>query len=173
MHIPGLKVVAPSNPYDAKGLLKSAIRDNNPVLFFEHKRAYNAVKGEVPEGDYTVQVTNPDLQAAAWPGTFAITATPPPRILAIDPIRAPGNDFGTGSIPLTVTGEKQSKHEEKGKNFYFSERTYGSFRRAFQLPDDADADKVLATHKDGVLTIKIAKSTPKSPKPKKIQVSRA
>jgi len=74
---------------------------------------------------------------------------------------------------LTVTGEKRSEHEEKGKNFYFSERSYGSFRRSFQLPDNADADKVLATHKDGVLTIKIAKSAPDAPEPKKIKVGRA
>lgn len=53
---PGLKIVIPSNPYDAYGLLKSAIRANDPVLFFEHKRAYRAVKGEVPEEDYTVPI---------------------------------------------------------------------------------------------------------------------
>jgi 2-oxoisovalerate dehydrogenase E1 component beta subunit len=53
-HIPGLKVVIPSTPYDAKGLLKSAIRDDNPVLFLEHKKAYRLLKGEVPGGEYTV-----------------------------------------------------------------------------------------------------------------------
>jgi 2-oxoisovalerate dehydrogenase E1 component beta subunit len=52
--VPGLKVVIPSNPYDAKGLLLSSIRDPDPVLFFEPKRVYRAAKGEVPEGDYTV-----------------------------------------------------------------------------------------------------------------------
>lgn len=52
-HVPGLKVAVPMTPYDVKGLLKEAIRDNNPVIFFEHKRSYN-MKGEVPEGDYTV-----------------------------------------------------------------------------------------------------------------------
>ncbi|MFC1463930.1 MAG: alpha-ketoacid dehydrogenase subunit beta [Candidatus Brachytrichaceae bacterium NZ_4S206] len=52
-HVPGLKVVIPSNPHDAKGLLKSAIRDDNPVLFLEPKKGYRAIKGEVPEGDYT------------------------------------------------------------------------------------------------------------------------
>ncbi len=52
-HIPGLKVVAPITPYDVKGMLKAAIRDDNPVMFFEHKRSYQ-LKGEVPEGDYTV-----------------------------------------------------------------------------------------------------------------------
>ncbi len=54
IHTAGLKVVVPSNPYDAKGLLISAIRDRDPVLFFEPKRVYRAAKGEVPEGEYTV-----------------------------------------------------------------------------------------------------------------------
>ena len=55
-HVPGLKVVAPSTPYDAKGLLKAAIRDPDPVIFFEHKRAYRLLKGEVPEADYVVPI---------------------------------------------------------------------------------------------------------------------
>ena len=55
-HVPGLKVVIPSTPYDAKGLLKSAVRDPNPVLFFEPKKGYRAIKGEVPEEDYTVPI---------------------------------------------------------------------------------------------------------------------
>ncbi len=53
-HIPGLKVVIPSSPYDAKGLLISAIKDNDPVIFMEPSRLYRAVKEEVPEGSYTV-----------------------------------------------------------------------------------------------------------------------
>jgi 2-oxoisovalerate dehydrogenase E1 component beta subunit len=54
IHTPGLKVVVPSNPYDTKGLLIASIRDGDPVLFMEPKRLYRAVKGEVPEADYTV-----------------------------------------------------------------------------------------------------------------------
>lgn len=59
---PGLKIVMPSTPYDVKGLLKSAIRDDDPVLFFEHKRAYRLIKGEVPEEDYTLPIGKADIK---------------------------------------------------------------------------------------------------------------
>jgi len=54
VHTPGLKVVCPATAYDAKGLIKAAVRDNNPVLFFEHKFLYRRIKEEVPEDDYVV-----------------------------------------------------------------------------------------------------------------------
>jgi len=57
IHVAGLKVVCPSNPHDAKGLLLASIRDPDPVLFFEPKRIYRAARGEVPEGDYTVELS--------------------------------------------------------------------------------------------------------------------
>ncbi|WP_377888595.1 alpha-ketoacid dehydrogenase subunit beta [Alkalihalobacillus sp. R86527] len=61
-NVPGLKIVMPSTPYDAKGLLKAAIRDEDPVLFFEHKRAYRLIKGQVPEEDYTLPIGKADVK---------------------------------------------------------------------------------------------------------------
>ncbi len=73
IHTPGLKVVCPSNPYDAKGLLKSAVKDNDTVMFFEPKRVYRAVKMEVPDGPYEIplsqaKVVRPgeDVTVIAW-----------------------------------------------------------------------------------------------------------
>src|SRR5919198_5178117 len=59
-HVPGLKIVVPSTPYDCKGLLKSSIRDDDPVLFFEHKKSYRRLRGDVPEEDYVVPPGRPD-----------------------------------------------------------------------------------------------------------------
>lgn len=56
VHVPGLKVVTPATAYDAKGLIKAAIRDNDPVIFFEHKGLYRRIKENIPEGDYTVPI---------------------------------------------------------------------------------------------------------------------
>jgi 2-oxoisovalerate dehydrogenase E1 component beta subunit len=56
IHTPGLQVICPSNPYDAKGLLLSAMRQDDPVIFMEPKRVYRASRGDVPEGDYTVPI---------------------------------------------------------------------------------------------------------------------
>jgi 2-oxoisovalerate dehydrogenase E1 component beta subunit len=71
-HVPGLKVVAPSNPADAKGLLKSAIRDDNPVLYFEHKHLYRRLRGAVPPGDHLVPIGR---CAVARPGRDAVVLT--------------------------------------------------------------------------------------------------
>ncbi|MCI0824400.1 MAG: alpha-ketoacid dehydrogenase subunit beta, partial [Chloroflexi bacterium] len=61
-HTPGLKVIAPATPYDAKGLLKSAIRDNSPVVFLEHKKTYRLVRGEVPDEEYTLPIGIADVK---------------------------------------------------------------------------------------------------------------
>jgi 2-oxoisovalerate dehydrogenase E1 component beta subunit len=79
-HEPGLVVVAPSSPYDAKGMLKASIRDDNPVMFFEHKKLYRSIKEEVPDEDYTVPlmkcaVKRPgkDLTAISYGYTLQLT----------------------------------------------------------------------------------------------------
>src|SRR3954468_7397464 len=61
-HIPGLKVIVPSTPYDAKGLFKAAIRDDNPVVIFEHKISYRKVKGPVPDDDYVIPLGVADVK---------------------------------------------------------------------------------------------------------------
>lgn len=73
IHVPGLKVVCPSNPHDAKGLLIASIRDPDPVLFFEPKRIYRAARGDVPDGEYVVPITQAsivrtgtDVTVLAW-----------------------------------------------------------------------------------------------------------
>ncbi|MBZ0160856.1 MAG: alpha-ketoacid dehydrogenase subunit beta [bacterium] len=61
-HVAGLKLVAPSSPADAKGLLKAAIRDPNPVIYFEHKYLYRHIKGEVPDGDHIVPIGQAEVK---------------------------------------------------------------------------------------------------------------
>ncbi len=80
VHTPGLIVVAPSTPYDTKGMLKSAIRDDNPVMFFEHKKLYRSLKQEVPDTDYTVPLLKAairregsDLTAISYGYTMQLT----------------------------------------------------------------------------------------------------
>src|SRR5579871_6614236 len=93
IHVAGLKVVCPSNPADAKGLLLASIRDPDPVMFFEPKRIYRAAKGEVPAGDYTVPVgkaavvrEGKDVTVLAW-GAMLYEA-----IAAADEVKARGID---------------------------------------------------------------------------------
>ena len=69
-HTPGLKVVAPATPYDAKGLLKAAVRDEDPVIFLEHKRTYRSVRGEVPDDDYLVPLGVADVKRAGTDATI-------------------------------------------------------------------------------------------------------
>jgi 2-oxoisovalerate dehydrogenase E1 component beta subunit len=61
-HVPGLRVVVPSTPYDVKGMLRAAIRDPDPVLFLEHKKTYRLIKGEVPDEDYEVPIGPADVK---------------------------------------------------------------------------------------------------------------
>ena len=73
-HVPGIKVVMPSTPYDAKGLLKSAIRDDNPVVFFEDKMMYQ-LKGEVPEEEYTIPLGVADIKREGSDITIVATSS--------------------------------------------------------------------------------------------------
>src|SRR5438045_8592900 len=73
-HVPGLKVVLPSTPYDAKGLLKSAIRDDNPVVFFEDKMTYRT-QGPVPEGEYTVPLGVAEVKRVGTALTLGATSS--------------------------------------------------------------------------------------------------
>lgn len=80
-HVPGLKVVLPSTPADAKGLLISAIRDNNPVVFLEHKLLYR-VKGPVPTGEYTIPLAKADVKRTGKDLTIIAWSIEVPRALA-------------------------------------------------------------------------------------------
>jgi len=80
MHVPGLKVVMPSTPYDAKGLLKTAIRDDNPVMFIEQKMAYS-FKGEVPEEEYTIPFGQADIKREGSDVTLIANSFMLPRAL--------------------------------------------------------------------------------------------
>ncbi|HYM00316.1 MAG TPA: alpha-ketoacid dehydrogenase subunit beta [Blastocatellia bacterium] len=81
VHVPGLKVVMPSTPADAKGLLKSAIRDENPVLFLEHRLLY-AQTGPVPEGDFSIPIGSADVKRSGKDLTIAATGRTVPLSLA-------------------------------------------------------------------------------------------
>jgi pyruvate dehydrogenase E1 component beta subunit len=73
MHIPGLKVVVPSTPYDAKGLLTTAMRDGNPVVFMEHKFLYGTIEGEVPEEQYAIPFGVADVKRQGTDVTVVAT----------------------------------------------------------------------------------------------------
>jgi pyruvate dehydrogenase E1 component beta subunit len=74
-HIPGLKVIIPSTPYDAKGLFKAAVRDDNPCVIFEHKISYRKVKGPVPEDDYTIPLGVADVKREGKDLTIIATSS--------------------------------------------------------------------------------------------------
>ena len=74
---------------------------------------------------------------------------------------------------LTIKGEKKEEKEEKKKDYYLSERRYGSFHRCFQVPEGVDADKIEASFKSGVLTVKLPKSAEAQKQEKKIAIKKA
>lgn len=124
MHIPGIKVVAPSTPYDAKGLLISSIRDNNPVCFLEHKLLYKT-KGEVPDESYTIPLGVADIKRAGSDITVVTTEIMVHKSLAaadvlqaegisveiIDPRTLRPMDVGTIAKSVQKTGRLLIVHE--------------------------------------------------------------
>ena len=90
-HVPGLKVVVPSTPYDAKGLLKTALREPNPVIFFEDKVMYAKVKGPVPEEEYCIPFGQADIKRAGKDITLiAISRMIHPTLAAAEKLAAEG-----------------------------------------------------------------------------------
>ena len=71
---------------------------------------------------------------------------------------------------LTICGEKKTEREEKGKTYFFSERTFGSFERSFRLPANAEADKIAADFKGGLLSIQVPKSGPPPEKARRVEI---
>jgi len=112
-HIPGLKVVCPATPEDAKGLLASAIEDPNPVLFFEHKHLYRRIKGEVPDERYTIPFgharvhrAGDDAVVVTW-GAMVYTATEAAEALASE-----GFDVEVLDLRTLVPWDKERVLEE-------------------------------------------------------------
>lgn len=124
VHVPGLKVVMPSTPYDAKGLLLAAIEDNNPVIFVEHKLLYKT-KGHVPEGYYTVPLSQSEVKRAGRDLTVVATSIMVPRALeaadilaqegieleVVDPRTLKPYDAATVTQSVIKTGKALVVHE--------------------------------------------------------------
>lgn len=106
----------------------------------------------------------PDSDAAATGDEYEINMELPG--VALEDINI---EFHDGM--LTVRGEKKTEREEEGKTYFFSERTFGSFERSFRLPNNANADKIAASFKDGVLAIRVPKEGPPPEKTRRIQIS--
>ena len=131
-HCPGLKIVIPSTPHDAKGLLKSAVRDPNPVLFFEPKKGYRAIKGDVPDGEYTVPIgparvarAGRDLSVFAYGMMAYYTEIAAEKVAREDGIDAEVIDLRT-LLPLDKTSILESvKKTGKALIVYEDNRTMG------------------------------------------------
>jgi 2-oxoisovalerate dehydrogenase E1 component len=95
-HVPGLTVIAPSNPYDAKGLLAAAIRDDNPVVFLEHKLLYVQSKGLVPETPYALPIGKADVKRAGKDVTLVAT------MAMVAPALAAARDLARDGIEVEV-----------------------------------------------------------------------
>jgi HSP20 family protein len=119
----------------------------------------------------------PSMRNADWPVAPAMDLVEKAKEYEIT-AELPGIDEKNVEIKLanrmlTIKGEKQEEKEEKDKDYYLSERRYGSFQRSFQLPEGVDADKIDASFTKGVLTVKLPKTTEAQKAEKKIAVKAA
>jgi HSP20 family protein len=118
-----------------------------------------------------------------WRGELTFGKTPDVDIVEKDKeyeitAELPGLDENNVEVKfadgfLTIKGEKREEKEEKKKDYYLSERRFGSFQRSFQVPESVDADKIVASFKNGVLTVTLPKSPEAQKKEKKIAIKKA
>ena len=164
-HIPGLKVVCPATPEDAKGLLISAIEDPNPVLYFEHKHLYRRIKGEVPEERYTtpfgkarVHREGDDITLVTW-GAMVYTADEAAKELEADGISVEILDLRT-IIPwdkqkVLESAKRTSKvlvlHEDNRTGGFGGEIAATIAEEAFEYLDGADQEDRRARHAGALL----------------------
>lgn len=149
-HVPGLQVVLPITPYDVKGLLKTAIRSNDPVLFFEHKRGYE-IQGEVPEDDYTIPFGQAVVRREGADVTIVAVSIMVHRALAaaeelsqmgiecevIDPRTVYPFDYDTVIESLTKTHRLVVTHESTRRSGIGAEIVSQVTERAFDELDEA------------------------------------
>ena len=132
-HVPGLKVVMPSTPADAAGLLRSAIRDPDPVLFLEHKKAYRAVKGEVPDGPFLTPIgvadvkrEGTDLTLVSYGYSLHLCLETAERLQADEGVEAEVVDVRTISPLDKATILASVRKTAKAMVVYEDNRTYGA-----------------------------------------------
>lgn len=128
-HQPGLKVVCPSTPEDAKGLLIASIRDNSPVMYFEHKRLYRSLKADVPEGEYVVELGKANV---AREGSDATIVT-----------------YG-GTMPLALEVADEFSSRGKGTIEVIDLRTLVPLDRDAIFASIAKTNRVLILHEDNL-----------------------
>ena len=132
-HVPGIKVVMPSTPGDAAGLLRTAIRDPDPVLFLEHKKCYRAITGEVPEGDHTVPIGSAavvregsDLSVITYGYELHRCLEAADRLEQSDGLRAEVVDVRSLAPLDTETILRSVRKTSKAMVVYEDNRTYGA-----------------------------------------------
>ncbi len=132
-HVPGLKTVVPSTPYDAKGMLRTAIRDPDPVLFLEHKKTYRLIKGEVPDEPYEVPIgladvkrEGSDLTVIAYGLMLHLCLEAAEKLAAEDGFEAEVVDLRTISPLDKATILSSVRKTAKAMVVYEDNRTYGA-----------------------------------------------